>query len=339
MNRCTIFEFRNAIAMPYKLLAELRNANIDFTSLTRTRYFAECQATINNDKILIYAPLEQLSIQLVYSANESLQRAYRDGLTRLEVLDNEMQHTSIDSANANNGERCPLVIEPLPDGCPLLDAMNTMSRERLLNALAELDNMLRRYDISHNNLTPNNIIVDDMGHWHPIRKYYTCRGYGGDERALGELRRLIYEFTTPMEEVDISELDPWRGRNINNSNCLMESRRQYRTSEGIGFEDEFGKSVIAPQYIWASEFLENRAVVRNSENRVGVIDRDGKEIIPIIYDSVEYSVDSGRSNVGCNGLTSIFDYNGTQLTEWQEIPSDNRQRSATEQREIDYREI
>lgn len=321
MNRCSIFEFRNAVTMPTLLLAKLRSADMDHTSLTRTRYFAECCATIDDDEINIYAPLEDESLHLAHRANLALQRPYREGFVRLEILDNEMQHTALDDTHATISGRCTLIVERMPEGNPLMNVINSMSRQELLLGLEELDARLKHHDISHNNLKLENIIVDNYGRWHPIRQYYTCRGYGGDSNSFEMLREIIYKYTTPLESVDISKLEPWCNRPTVELDALLEGRRQLRTAEGIGFEDESGEVVIAPQYLWASDFMENRATVRNRDNRMGVIDRMGKEIIPTIYDSVEYSVESGKSIVRCNGLVAIFDYNGLQITPWHERDS------------------
>ena len=304
--------------MPSLLLARLRSADMDHGSLTRTRYFAECCATVDDEEILIYAPLDDESLHLVHRANVALQQPYREGFVRLEILDDEMQHTALDDSHATISGRCTLVIERMPEGSPLINVINSMSRQELLAGLEELDTRLKRHDISHNNLKLENIIVDNYGCWHPIRQYYTCRGYGGDAKEIDMLREMIYKYTTPMESVDISNLDPWRGRPIVEIDALLEGRRQIRTDKGIGFEDESGEVVIAPQYLWASDFMENRAMVRNKDCKMGVIDRMGREIIPVIYDSVEYSVDSGKSIVQCNGLVAIFDYNGSQITPWHE---------------------
>ena len=322
MNRCTIFEFRNAIAMPSKLLSRLSHAEIDCSSLTRTRYFAECSANYEGREILIYAPIEAESLHLVHKGNIALQQAYGMGFVRLDILDDELQHSSFDSIHNCSEGRCPIVIERLPMGSRLEVVLNSMSRQELLLGLEELDDRLKGLDISHNNLTANNIIVDEEGRWVPIRQYYTRRGYGGDAEGFRRLRELIIKYTTPMEEVDISRLTPWLKRSAVDMDALFEGRRQITTGEGIGFEDEFGEVVIEPQYIWASNFMENRAMVRTKEGRMGVINRYGRVIISTIYDSVEYSPSSGKSVVQCNNLYSIFDYNGKQLTQWHEMNLD-----------------
>ncbi len=318
MNRCSIFEFRNAITMPSLLLARLRSANVDHATLTRTRYFAECRATIEDDDILIYAPLENESLHLAHRANLALQQPYREGFIRLEILNDEMQHTSIDDTHTTISGRCTLVMERIPDGDPLISVINSMSRQELLLGMRELNERLKRHDISHNNLKLDNIVVDSHGRWHPIRQYYTCRGYGGDAKAFKTLRNIIYKYTTPLKSVDVSTLEPWNNRPTIELDALLEGRRQVKRAEGIGFEDEFGTMIIAPKYLWASDFMENRAMVRNSDGKMGVIDRMGKEIIPVMYDSVEYSVESGKTIVGCNGLVAIFGYDGSQLTPWHE---------------------
>jgi hypothetical protein len=240
----------------------------------------------------------------------------------MHIYPNEMLHLNTATMHIEQERRCTLIMEQLPEGDPLDVVINSMSREALTQGLEMLDATLRRCNISHNNLTSRNIIVDRQGRWLPIRQYYTRRGYGGDAEGFRRLRELIIKYTTPMEEVDISRLTPWPKRSAVDMDALFEGRRQITTGEGIGFEDEFGEVVIEPQYIWASNFMENRAMVRTKEGRMGVINRYGRVIISTIYDSVEYSPSSGKSVVRCNNLYSIFDYNGKQLTQWHEMNLD-----------------
>jgi hypothetical protein len=133
---------------------------------------------------------------------------------------------------------------------------------------------------------------------------------------MERLHELIEIHTTPMPEVDITTIGAWYREPAKPMDAYFEGRRQVRTARGVGFEDEAGRMVIEDRFSWASDFMENRAMVTTQDGRMGVIDRMGREIIPTIYDSVRYSVDSGKTIVVCNDMCAVFDYNGQQITPW-----------------------
>lgn len=102
-----------------------------------------------------------------------------------------------------------------------------------------------------------------------------------------------------------------------------------------GYIDLTGKEVIKPQYIYAFDFLDDRAIVvkKNREcnkNRAekqlwGVIDKNGNEIIPCIYDEIREIIndddtlceDYYQVHVGGleKGKWAIIDRNGIFVTE------------------------
>ena len=316
MDRCTLFEFRNAMLMPYKMLATLKHIEADMASLTRSKYFAECRISDSQGIALLYAPIERESMLMVHNANKALQEAYNQGFIRMTLHTDEMIHLNTTVMSIDPERRCTLIAEQIPDGDMLEVAINSMSRNELLEGLEQLDATLRRCDISHNNLTLRNIIIDRDGHWLPIRQYYTTRGYGGDAKGMERLREEIYRHTTPMPETDTSTLGAWYREPTKPMDAYFEGRRQVRTERGVGFEDEFGVMVVEDKYAWASDFMEERARVMTQEHRRGVIDSSGREIIAPIYDEVCYSVDSGKTVVVSNNMCAVFDYNGYQITNW-----------------------
>lgn len=319
MDRCSLYEFSNALSMPYKLLSTLRHIETDTTTLTRSKYFAECRISNDNRNALLYAPIDNKSLHMAHNAHAALQEAYGYGFVRMEFYADEMQHLNMSTMNLNLDSRCTLIAEYLPDGDPLEVVINSMCREQLIEGLSSLEDTLRQCDISHNNLTPKNIIVNRDNQWLPIRQYYTRRGYGGDRVAMEHLRDLIYKHTTPTTEVDAASLSTWYKEPTHPIDAYYEGRRQCKTERGIGFTDEYGVMVIEDRYLWASDFMENRAMVMTHDRRMGIIDRMGRDIIPPIYDSVRYTVDSGKTIVTCNGLCAVFDYEGRQISEWVEM--------------------
>lgn len=315
MDYCSIFEFRNGVSMPYKMLTTLKNIEPHIETLTRSKYFAECRITDNGADALLYAPIHQESLHMVHRANIALMMAYKHGFVRMEILNEEMQHLNTPTMQLGDNRRCTLIKEQLPEGELLETAIHRLSRETLLQGLERLDVELRSYDISHNNLSINNIIVDSSNRWLPIRQYYTERGYGGDSSAIEVLRELILKHTTPTTKVDLSATEPWCDM-PQTTDGLHDGRRRCVTEHGVGFKDEYGRMVIKDRYLAVGDFMEGRAIVLSKANKMGLIDRSGREIIEAIYDRVQYSTDSGRSIVVCKDKCAIFDYNGRQISKW-----------------------
>ena len=75
------------------------------------------------------------------------------------------------------------------------------------------------------------------------------------------------------------------------------------------------RPVIAPQFLWAGDFHEGRAEVQTAEG-MGLIDREGKFVLPAIYEIVEYDPATSDIRARRHGLWARFDYTGRQLTEF-----------------------
>lgn len=120
----------------------------------------------------------------------------------------------------------------------------------------------------------------------------------------------------------------------------------YDDNAGIwGYIDNTGKEIIKPQYIYAFDFVNNRAIVAKGkwtidkkwdnkynqglywteEELWGVIDKNGNEIIPCIYDEIKQFMNDDSSlcqdyyivHVGGweKGKWAIIDRNGNFITE------------------------
>ena len=84
----------------------------------------------------------------------------------------------------------------------------------------------------------------------------------------------------------------------------------------FGFIDTTGQFVLPPVYEYAYPFQEGKATVKQYD-RLGVIDRDGKEVIPIKYAEVTTPY-QGRVFVrdAESGLIALFDLEGHRLTDF-----------------------
>lgn len=106
----------------------------------------------------------------------------------------------------------------------------------------------------------------------------------------------------------------------------------YDTAGMWGWIDLDGEVVIKPQYIFAMSFYNGRAIVCKGqwavddngrywcdEEKWGIIDRTGKEIVPCLYDEI-FDIDNTDSYVLChkngwkNGCNCVFDiHSGTEV--------------------------
>lgn len=297
MTEYSIVAFRNAALHPKESLRSCSDMVFYIESFTRTKYFAECRAEYNGASVMVYAPITTESMLLIRRANYALP-AVSCCVTRLEVVENEMLCLGVQRSYA------PIIIE------------------HLMTGLGTLREELQRHDISINHLHPNSIIVDRTHHWHIIRPYYATCGYGNDTEAFDKLAELIARYTQPStiaEDCLHEEFAPYgvsedSGRTVY---AASEGIRRFETTEGYGFEDENGRIVIGAIYHNASDFMEDRATVESHDHKWGVIDRCGRYIIEMKYDSIEFNVDDGTSAVTLNGRTATFDYFGMQITPWE----------------------
>ena len=312
MSICTITQFQMALRHPDIGFNTLKNIVVDLESLTTTKHFAECRATLDNKEVLLHAPLTNMAMAYAARAIDILNRTQSDLVTPRIVHDELTLY-------GHEIRRCSMLIEAITNGIPLSAALHVMTREHLNLGLNELKRRLRKYDISHNNLHVDNIIVDDEYRWHPMRCYYTTSGYGGDREAFANISKMIMRYGM-MERVSsvAEELATYTTSKaeIEERYPLSDQRRRFNTEDGIGFVDSDGTIVIEAKFRDASDFEEGRATVTTHDNKMGLINRRGEYVIPAIYDTVKFLPDNGKSWVKRDGLWACFDYNGEQLEEW-----------------------
>ena len=307
MDFCTIVEFSRALQSPDKLFTTLTDLVAELSTLTRTKHFAECRATIMGRKAIIYAPITPKAMDYAMRASVALACSTRErSTTPFEIHGAEM------CCGMELGRRCSIIVEYPLRGSELHKVLHTMSHDRLQQGLEELITALSSLDISHNHLTHDNIIVDNLGNWHTIRQYYSSKGVGGDTETFKTLRATIAEEALADGE-RLEEL-----REAYNDYCahealIIENRKMISEASLIGFANESGQTVVECQYLWASDFAEGRAMVMTAERRMGLIDYEGNYIIEPIYDEVIYDVDSGNTEALLNGESIMFNYRGERI--------------------------
>ena len=85
-----------------------------------------------------------------------------------------------------------------------------------------------------------------------------------------------------------------------------------RKDSKYGHIDKNGKEVIPLIYDYVSTFSEGLARV-GKDGKYGCIDKTGKEVIPFIYDDIEYFNDEGLARVKKNGKYGFVDKTGKEI--------------------------
>ena len=150
-------------------------------------------------------------------------------------------------------------------------------------------------------------------------------------RLLGELA----EDDTSLK-IDLSRIDPTKEVHEEDDGddtaehpieavCLKHDLSEYTyvgtTSESMisvekdgawGYLHSDGTVAIPLKYAWADDFAEGRGVVFKDEC-YGMIDKSGKEIVPIIYESLAWDCYHGIAVVSYNGIFGVLDRDGKEL--------------------------
>lgn len=267
---------------------------------------------LDGREYLFHAPVTHRGADMLRDAVAcSSDRGYCD----ITILEDEILFSGLSTGT------CCLAMESIPDGTKLNEAIYTYSRTKLLNGLAAFKSHLEKLDISLNNLTLNNIIIDGSDKWHSINNYYIENGFGNDKADFMSVEKSINSLGLP-DTPTAKSLEQLRLHSIitdgdgNVIYPIIEACRRFASPKGVGFKDKHNNVIIPDDYLWASDFSCNRAVVQLKNKKMGIINRKGRYIIPPIYSNIVYNPDDGISIVRDGDLQTRFDYQGNQLEEW-----------------------
>lgn len=311
MDICTVAQFRDSLNSPDKLLKTQHNIIFEPETLCCSKHFAEAQAMLNNREVMLYAPITLQAADMVRTALECIRMAGQE-ISDMYILEKEILYSGLVS-----GKSC-MIIESVPPGIPLSEALYTHSRVHLIMGLNKLRARLKRYDLSHNYINIYNIYVDSNHDWHTIRNFHVSQGYGNDKRLFEELEQRINECalpetTSPMVKEQLSLYSTVRDNDGTTIHPIKESRRRFQTPNGVGFKDRDGSIVIADEYLWASDFEENRAVVWLKSGLKGIINRKGDYIIEPIYSEIDFDLYTGITTARNDDGEFRFNYHGERI--------------------------
>ncbi len=314
--------FSEALQSPgqsFVTLAECRPARNQTGEvvMSRSSRFAEATVRWQGADYLLCFPLSPSSIESIesFAANPASDRSENTPLTEYKILRNEMR---FDGAHS-----CDVVLQRLPQGKPLTQAVYDYSGDTLIAALDALETELSRIGFAHNNLKPENLIVTSYGQIVPIRYHFAAWGRGTDAEAFELIRDFIHahagsealEQAQVLQDVTFAAYDTGAFKELGQ---IRDQLRFFMNREGrCGFLDIDYNEVIPPVYSSASDFCEGRAVVENFQQKSGVIDKQGNVIIPVEYDMAEFIPETGCTRVKNNDMWALFDYDGRVVRDFQ----------------------
>ena len=308
MDMCTTSQFICSLKNPESRLRTLHHLICTPESFLCNKHIAMMQGQLDRVEYIFYAPITKHGADILRNAAECCQRKE---LSDLRILDDEIIYSGLNTGS------CCLAMESLPDGVRLSEAIYSLSKSKLLKGLKSFKTSLKSLDISHNNINPNNIIVDIDYEWYSICNYNVEEGFGNDKLSFAALERAIESISLPDEPSPKSHLHCITTDDEGNTIYpIVESCRRFTSKSGVGFKDKNDVVIIKDDYLWASDFCCNRAVVKLKNSKMGVIDRKGRYIIEPKYSSIDYNPTDGISIVHDGERYTRFNYLGEQLEEW-----------------------
>ncbi len=303
--------FKEALENPADHFRTLRSAvpvrqNGDI-AVSRTAFFAEAMVRFESRCWLACMPLTRSAVIAVERMAGKLKYVKSDYLCEYRILYREMRFED----ELGREQECDIVLQEYPEG-ELLSRTTSYGNAQLRAMLDCLHEDMERAGFTHNNLEPSNIIIGDDGRMHPVRYHYAELGEGchddfaplyalvADDGSEQELHDTFGSYSTDCSETiggGILRFSPHEGL------IRIVSDGRY------GYADEQMRTVIAPQYVWADDFAEGRAVVE-TERGMGLIDKQGREIIPAELGDLRYDTYSGESVGNKNGERYVFGYDG-----------------------------
>lgn len=312
MDFCTPSQFLCSLKYPDSRLHTLHNVVCDPETFLCDKHIAMVEGCIDYAAYHFYVPITYKGASMILEAVEC---ASKSNFCDMRILKDEILYSGLNTSS------CSLYMESIPDGIKLSEAIYSHSTSKLLKGLREFKSRLRHLDISHNNLSLNTIVIDIDNKWHSIYNYNLTAGFGGDKRSFAAIERSIneisYTYTQTAQSVENQRLHSITTDNDGNTIYpIVESCRRFTSKRGVGFKDRYDNVIIPDDYLWASDFSSNRAVVQLKSNKMGIIDRKGRYIIEPLYSSIIYNPTDGISIVHDGELQTRFDYLGEQLEEW-----------------------
>ncbi|MBQ3247077.1 MAG: WG repeat-containing protein [Alistipes sp.] len=275
--------------------------------INRTTHFAEALIEIDGRRALLCLPLSGHIESAVERVCIALNKHCSSALCEYRLLKGEI------SLCNSMGDSTPhdVILHALPEGERLDRAVRFVATSRLRAALALLKEEMLSIGFVHGNLKPSNLIFGNDGRLYPIRYNYAHLG-ASESEILEEMRSIETFLAGVPEVVDFNkQVLPTKYDSLLPYDELFPMQdMMYRVRKGdlYGYLNSNKTEVIAPQFTYAENFFENRAVVQTREGKMGVIDHNNSWIIEPVYEML--GIEGGIFNARIGEKWIKIDYMG-----------------------------
>lgn len=322
-----IHTFAQALQIPHEAFNRLREAEVvcdpsGVPLLHRTTSYVEAEIRWQGAAYLLMMPLSLHVQQRMERRLHRLMHLADNCLASLELLDGELKWYD----GQGNEQHADLLLHTLSgvsfdEGCALLGTT------RAIEALDRLENALHSLGLCHNNLRRSNLrfVGDRLVALRPFAATFDG-SFATDQKALEMLRRELREAADCppcLEDCSVDYTTPqllsghrFVGNEFEGLYCVEDE-------QGYGYVDHENRFVIAPRFLWADDFHENRAVVETFDG-MGVIDRTGSYILPPRFEMIEYLYEQSLFKTYAAGQWLYFDYCGSPIEDRDQILRNNK---------------
>ena len=305
----TMTYFKVALSAPAHHFKRLRSAEpllCNGSPITRrTNSAIESEILWEGRRFLLYLPLQTESIHKIEELESIARERSRGPLLENHILYEEL--TMFDSVGHKH--LFDIVLQELPSGKTLREAVNCYRANDLKAAIVKMKSRLDAIGFRHNNLKPENILICDSGIARPLRYWYAEWELYSDN-DISPLLDFIEQSFHPELDAALSPLPTQEKAMDGNAQPSKDGGvKLHYKGRHYGFVDGDGRQITPFIYSWASDFEEGRAIVAKN-GKMGAIDCNGHKVIPVIYNSLEFNIETGFFTATRTPYCYLIDYDG-----------------------------
>ena len=317
--------FKEALSTPALHFKRLRLAEpLSFNGkpvVRRTHTAIETEIIWEGRRYLLYLPFHHQSIEHIEHLEHLARERSRGPLTENCILREEL--TMADSLGHHH---CfDVILQALPSGITLKEAVNNYRADDLRAAVQSMKSRLDTIGFRHNNLTPSNVIICESGTARPLRYWYAEWEIYSDN----DISQLLTFIDSNCNEESNTALSHPLAQDCEAEYVATSSKggitRLYR-GHHYGFIDEDGRQITPFIYTWASDFQEGRAIVAKN-GKMGAIDSLGRKVIPVIYNSLEFDIETGFFTATRGSYSYLINYEGEIIRRTKEVEAEKMEQA------------
>ena len=306
----TITAFKQALSSPHTHFVMLKQIEPVLQNgqiiVNHTTLAAECKVRLNGTLYMMYMPFSYQTTQRIAELDTKMHNIDSSIICHNKIYYNEV----LVKRTTDKAFYCDIIMQQIPEGRSMVEAMGEYSSSRINSMIHDMSEELNRIGFAHNHLSPENIIISNQHRMYPIRYWYATFKRSALDQYLP-----LYQYAMDndgAEYIAKSRTNGFESVHQSQTELYYDGLIHFYHHKCIGFKDKAGNEVIPPQYRYATHFLEGRAIVAKRV-RMGVINKSGEEVIPIVFEKLNFDI-SRHIFIGIKeGRIYSYHYNGKLL--------------------------